>query len=48
MGTLGKKPCKIAKLGEPHRKVCPYRLASRRRAQSRSSTINMQGIVLKC
>jgi hypothetical protein len=24
MTVLGKKPCKISKLGEPERKVCPY------------------------
>ncbi len=23
-GVLGEKPCKISKLGEPERKVCPY------------------------
>jgi hypothetical protein len=32
-GVLGKKPCKISKLGEAERKVCPYLIGKSREGE---------------
>jgi hypothetical protein len=34
MGVLGKKPCRISKLGEPERKVCPYMIGKSREGEA--------------